>query len=111
MRNRNQQIMVDLEIQDTSGDEHLGVNRMVQYQDADVFMVCIATNNRTSLENLDRWRNEIQSVEQSKPILLVLTKSDLMDDAEDPVELEELQEKCVQDGFQGCCKTSSKVWD
>ena len=35
---------VDLEIHDTSGDEHLGTNRQVQYQNADCFMICVACN-------------------------------------------------------------------
>ena len=33
---------VQIEIHDTSGDEHLGVNRKVQYQGADVFMICVS---------------------------------------------------------------------
>ena len=36
---------IDIEIHDTSGDEQLGVNRKSQYQDADVFMICVAVNN------------------------------------------------------------------
>ena len=35
---------VEVEIHDTSGDEHLGVNRKVQYKDADCFMICVAVN-------------------------------------------------------------------
>lgn len=35
---------IEIEIHDTSGDEHLGVNRKVQYKDADVFMICVACN-------------------------------------------------------------------
>ena len=68
---------VYLEIHDTSGDEHLGTNRQVQYQNADCFMICVACNLRTSFENIEKWRAEIQAVEQNKPIILVLTKSDL----------------------------------
>ena len=36
---------IEIEIHDTSGDDHLGVNRQAQYQGADIFMVCVATNN------------------------------------------------------------------
>ena len=68
---------VYLEIHDTSGDEHLGTSRKVQYQNADCFMICVACNLRTSFENIEKWRVEIQAVEQNKPIILVLTKSDL----------------------------------
>ena len=46
-----QKKQIEIEIHDTSGDEHLGVNRKVQYKDADVFMICVAANNQESLEN------------------------------------------------------------
>lgn len=35
---------IEIEIHDTSGDEHLGVNRKVQYKDADVFLICVGAN-------------------------------------------------------------------
>ena len=54
-----QKKQIEIEIHDTSGDEHLGVNRKVQYKDADVFMICVAANNRESLENAIRWKAEI----------------------------------------------------
>jgi small GTP-binding protein len=34
----------EIEIHDTSGDEHLGVNRKIQYKGADAFVICCATN-------------------------------------------------------------------
>ena len=34
----------EVEIHDTSGDEHLGVSRKVQYQGSDGFMICVAAN-------------------------------------------------------------------
>ena len=54
-----QKKQIEIEIHDTSGDEHLGVNRKVQYKDADVFMICVAANNPASLENTFKWRAEI----------------------------------------------------
>ena len=50
---------VNIEVHDTSGDEHLGVNRKVQYQNADCFMICVAVNSQTSFESIARWRAEI----------------------------------------------------
>ena len=52
-------VQVDVEIHDTSGDEHLGVNRKSTYLGADVFMICVAANNKASFTNIDKWRNEI----------------------------------------------------
>ena len=54
-------------------------------------MICAATNNRLSFEHIDRWRNEIETTEPHKPIMLVLTKSDLIEENyDDPVTFEEL---------------------
>ena len=68
---------ITLEIHDTSGDENLGINRQVSYNNADCFMVCVAVNNRTSLENVGKWQTEIRQVRPEAPILLVGTKSDM----------------------------------
>ena len=94
VKNVNKQ-QLNIEIHDTSGDEHLGVNRKVQYQGADGFMICVACNSKTSFASVDKWRNEITEVEQDKPIMLILTKSDLEGAlAEDQrVAFEELKQK------------------
>ena len=68
---------LELEIHDTSGDQHLGVNRQVCYNRTDCFMLCVAINNRTSFENINKWRAEIRQVCQETPIILVGTKKDL----------------------------------
>ena len=57
----------------------MGVNRKVQYQGADCFMICVACNQPSSFENIDKWRNEISEVEPEKPVMLILTKSDMID--------------------------------
>ena len=73
------QHQLSIEIHDTSGDEHLGVNRRVQYGGADVFMICAAANRQDSFENIGKWRAEIMQACPQIPILLILTKSDLLD--------------------------------
>ena len=102
---------IDIEVHDTSGDEHLGVNRQVQYKDADCFMICVACNQRTSFENIGRWREEISQVEEDKPTMLVLTKSDLQDIADNAVQISELSDEAEKEGFQGAVETSSKEWE
>ena len=62
---------IDIEIHDTSGDSHLGINRQTQYRGADVFMLCVAVNSRESLEHIDDWQREISFVEPNKPIMLI----------------------------------------
>ena len=62
---------MELEIHDTSGDEQLGVNRTVQFNGADIFMLCVATDNIRSFESVEKWLMEIRTVSDSHPIVLV----------------------------------------
>ena len=70
---------VEIELHDTSGDEHLGVNRKVQYQDADCFMICVSCNGPDSFNSIERWKAEINEIAVTKPIMLIRTKHDLED--------------------------------
>ena len=70
---------INIEIHDTSGDEHLGVNRQIQYKGADIFIVCVAANAPDSLRNVNKWTNEIRSIRPLAPIMIVLTKGDLVE--------------------------------
>ena len=42
--------MIKLELNDTSGDPNLGVNRDVCFDDVDCFMLCVAVNDRGSFD-------------------------------------------------------------
>ena len=92
---------IEIEIHDTSGDQHLGVNRATQYKNADVFMICVAVNSRDSFDNIINWKTEIYDVEQDVPIMLVLTKSDLADSdiIEDPVTYEQIKKAKTEGGY------------
>ena len=68
---------IKFEIHDTSGDPRFGANRRVCYKKTDCFMICVAFNNETSLENVLKWHTEIRQVCPDTPIILVATKSDL----------------------------------
>ena len=85
----------EIEIHDTSGDEHLGVNRRVQYKDADCFMICVAANQPSSFEHISMWKHEIQEIEAEKPIALILTKGDLVEMVEEPVTLEQIKSEKI----------------
>ena len=74
-------------------------------------MVCVAVNSRESLSSIDKWKAEIATVEPEKPLMLVLTKSDLMEYHDDPVTYEEVKTAKEEKGMQGCCQTSSKAWE
>ena len=64
---------------DTSGDEQLVENRKRQYQGADVFAICVAADNKVSMNSIKKWIIEIQSKEPEKPICLIQTKRDLLE--------------------------------
>ena len=72
-------VQVDLELHDTSGERGLVGNRKVIYQGADVFMLCIAIDKKDSFDNIDFWVDEIRSEASQVPIYLILTKSDMDD--------------------------------
>ena len=56
-------------------------------------MICVATNSTSSYDHIDSWRNKIQQVEQEKPIMIVLTKTDLSESVSEKVEYPQIQEK------------------
>ena len=50
---------LNIEIHDTSGDEHLGINRATQYRNAECFMICVSANSRDAFYNVAKWKAEI----------------------------------------------------
>ena len=69
----------------------------------------MAADQLQSYDHVRRWKEEIQTVESEKPIILVLTKSDLDETQEDDlVDLAMLREKSRLEGLQGAMKTSAK---
>ena len=82
-----------MEIHDTSGDEHLNMNRQVQYNKANVFIICVATNQPSSFENVLKWAVEIKAVVPQAPIILCRCKEDLEDLIESPLTEEMIRAK------------------
>ena len=76
-------------------------------------MICVAANQRDSLDHVEKWRNEIEQTVPGKPIMLILTKSDLLQDQidDDPVTLAQLREESEKGSFQGAMATSAKEWE
>ena len=91
----------------------MGVNRKAQYEGADVFAICCAANQRTSMESIAKWKAEIQEKEPTKPIALLQTKRDLVEIIDDEsmlVTKGELQQKKKDFGLVLFASTSSKEW-
>ena len=60
------------------------------------------------MENVSKWKQEIQEIEPEKPIVLVLTKADLPFVSGKSVTVEMMKEMQNQMGFAECSWTSSK---
>ena len=77
-----------------------------------MFLVCVAANNVTSLNNVRKWTNEIRQVCPDTPILLIRTKQDLLEHLEeaDLVTDAMIEKKCREEALQGSESTSSKEW-
>ena len=73
-------------------------------------MLCLAVNDRNSMERIKGFKAEIKTVNPNAPILLVATKFDMRDGAEEPISKQELEQMRLDHGFQGYVETSSKEW-
>ena len=65
-------------------------------------MICVAANSVDSLDNIHLWQSEIVEKEPEKPIMLILTKSDLVDYVDDAVTYQQIKAAKDTHGLQGC---------
>ena len=84
---------LEIEIYDTSGDEHKGVCRQLQYMDADAFMICVDSNSEDTLSSVAKWKAEIMEIEPKKPISLIMTKADQLKMIKKPVTKRDILKK------------------
>ena len=73
-------------------------------------MICVATNDQTAFDNIIKWKIEIQLVEPEKPIMLILTKGDLVYYLDDLIELDDIKRKAYELDLLGAMETSSQDW-
>ena len=74
---------VNLGLWDTAGQEDYDRLRPLSYPQTDVFLVCFSVISPASYENVkSKWIPEISSHAPGVPFILVGTKVDLRDDAE-----------------------------
>jgi len=85
---------VNLGLWDTAGQDDFEAMRPMSYDSADIFLIFFALDNPVSFQNVKhKWIPEITKVNKEVPRILVGTKSDCRDD---PVRLEQLQEKKIK---------------
>ena len=46
-------------------------------------MICVASNNKESLDSVNHWKVEVEDIEPERPKVLILTKSDLLNEIKD----------------------------
>ena len=54
-------------------------------------MLCVAVNNRDSLDMIKSFKNEIRVVNYTAPVLLVGTKNDVRETEEDCLTMQDLE--------------------
>lgn len=70
--------VIELALWDTAGQEEYDRLRPLSYPDSDVIIICFATDNLVSLQNIkDTWFPEVNYFCPGVPVLLVGTKADL----------------------------------
>jgi small GTP-binding protein len=80
------EVEYNVQLWDTAGQEELVNVRQLSYPNTDVFLMCFSVADRTSYDNMkNKWVDEIKQCSKDPVLLLVGTKADLRDAADDPV--------------------------
>ena len=64
-----------------------------------MFLICVVCTDKNNLDGVGKWKAEVQEVEAEKPILLISTKSDIAEFADDPITYPDLKSKMTTEGF------------
>jgi small GTP-binding protein len=79
-------IEYNIQLWDTAGQEEMESVRQLSYSHTDVFLLCFSLADRPSFANVkEKWIPELKKSVKTAKFLLVGTKSDLRDNAADPV--------------------------
>eukprot|EP00045_Choanoeca_perplexa_P022749 m.10732 g.10732 ORF g.10732 m.10732 type:complete len:193 (+) comp9671_c0_seq1:242-820(+) len=72
---------VEMALWDTAGQEDYSHIRPLSYQDAEVFLICFAVDNRDSFDNVEnKWVPEMKTYCPKVPYIVVGCKSDVRGD-------------------------------
>ena len=118
---------MEMEIHDTGGDPAYKSNRMVVYNGADLFLLCVSADRKDYWkldddgnkipgtdqdieESIKEFVTEIKVIEDQKPIALLLTKDDLRgnNDSESVISDDFMVAMKVKYNLQFYKKTSAK---
>ena len=86
--------------------------KLADHKNVDIFMICVSKDQETSLASVTNWIQEIREKDQGKPIILIMTKTDLSEEeCLNPVTLDQLKATQKNHGLQGIYQASSKAKD
>ena len=54
--------------------------KLADHKNVDIFMICVSKDQETSLASVTNWIQEIREKDQGKPIILIMTKTDLSEE-------------------------------
>lgn len=87
---------VSLGLWDTAGQEEYDRLRPLSYPQTDVFLLCFSVVSPPSYENIrNRWNPEVRHHCPNVPVILVATKTDLRDDSNAILRLDERNMKPI----------------
>jgi len=90
--------MTELVLFDTAGQEEYDRLRPLSYANANVILICFSLVSHTSLQNVKiKWINEVRRYRPDAPVILVGTKKDLREDAEELEKMRKEKEEPVSE--------------
>ena len=101
---------VNVKIEDTFCTEDKKALRQFQYLDARFVIICVATDEKSSLASAPKWCAEIREVEPDMPIMIFRTMIDLESLIENPVTHDEVVTVCQSLNLQSSYSTSARKW-
>lgn len=102
-------LVYNLCIWDTAGQEDYDKLRPLSYSGTDIYLVCYSITNKTSFENIRKWKNELEYHSPKVPMILVGLKNDLR--SNNSVNEEVAKTYASENGFRGHYLCSSKTQD
>ena len=103
-------IPVNVKIEDTLSSKDKKAVRQFQYLDARFVIICVATDEKSSLASAPKWCEEIREVEPDMPIVIFRTMIDLESQIENPVTQDEVVTVCQSLNLQSSYSTSARKW-
>ena len=102
-------MIVRLQLWDIAGQERFGNMTRVYYKDAVAAFIVLDVTRITTLKAVEKWKKDVDSkLSPNIPVVLLVNKSDLLEDGENLKNTDEIDKLVKNCGFAGWFKTSAK---